>query len=233
MKKTTVGLFLVSLAISVQAAQTQLASQELPLPTAQTPSNQPAVMKPAAIVPSNTVPAPAPVITPATASEIINCNYRIPAETKTVEQLTIKKWTEQAVEQSFSFDPTILDAQLLALKACYTDQGWDSFKDALTKSGNLEAIKAQKLMVSSMVTGDIKVNEIKENQWKVNLPMQVVYQNHSEKLTQLLNIDLIIGRKVTGDLGIMQMIAVPTQTGDSKGTTIESLEAAKVNYQPQ
>lgn len=39
--------------------------------------------------------------------------------------------------------------------------------------------------------------------------MQVVYQNDKEKLTQLLSVDVLVGRKVTGNLGIMQMIATP------------------------
>ena len=42
--------------------------------------------------------------------------------------------------------------------------------------------------------------------------LQVAYQNDKEKLTQLLTVDLLIGRKVNGDLGIMQMIATPRTT---------------------
>ena len=68
------------------------------------------------------------------------------------------------------------------------------------------------MTVSSQVDGEVKINNLKDNQWKVNVPIQVVYQNDKEKLTQLLTIDLLIGRKVSGDLGIMQMIAAPRQT---------------------
>jgi len=46
--------------------------------------------------------------------------------------------------------------------------------------------------------------------------LQVVYQNDKEKLTQKLNVDLLIGRKMSGDLGIMQMIAIPIETANLK-----------------
>ena len=96
-----------------------------------------------------------------------------------------------------------------SLKNCYTDQGWQGFNEALQKSGNITAIKSQNLTVSSQVDGDLKLNAIKDNQWKVTIPLQVVYQNDKEKLTQLLTVDLLIGRKISGDLGIIQMIAAP------------------------
>ena len=75
-----------------------------------------------------------------------------------------------------------------------------------------EAIQSQHLTVTSMADGDVKINPIKDNQWKITVPLQVAYQNDKEKLTQLLTVDLLIGRKVNGDLGIMQMIATPRTT---------------------
>ncbi|MBA3535072.1 MAG: DotI/IcmL/TraM family protein, partial [Tatlockia sp.] len=186
----------------------------------------PAVQAPAPAVqaPAPAVQAPAPGIqapatdtkTPAalvTQPQPLNCSYRIPAETTHIEQTIVKKWAEKAAEQSFEFDFKTIDNQISKLKPCYTDQGWQGFNDALEKSGNLNAIKSQQLTVSSMVNGESKVTDIKENQWKVTIPMQVVYQNDKEKLTQPLTIDLVVGRKVSGDLGIMQMIAIPRQTG--------------------
>jgi hypothetical protein len=153
-----------------------------------------------------------------TAPQPLNCNYRIPAETAHIEQTIVMKWAEKAAEQSFDFDHSTIDSQLSSLKSCYTEQGWQGFNDALQKSGNLNAIKSQQLMVSSMVNGESKVVEIKDNQWKVIIPMQVVYQNDKEKLTQPLTVNLVVGRKISGDLGIMQMIAIPRQTTTSSST---------------
>lgn len=139
----------------------------------------------------------------------INCNYKISRETKTIEQALVLTWSKQAVVQSFDFDPAHLEQQLEQLQACFTESGWAGFKSALDKSGNVAAIKSQQLTVSSQIDGETQMVEDKDNQWKVSLPLQVVYQNDKEKVTQLLDVTLIITRKITGDLGIVQMIATP------------------------
>ena len=149
---------------------------------------------------------------------VVNCKYHIPAEKNNIEQPLITSWAGKAAVQSFTFNPTTIDDELIELKPCYTDQGWQGFSDALQKSGNIEAIKAQHLTVSSQVDGEVKINTAKDNQWKVTVPIQAVYQNYKEKLTQLLTIDLLIGRKISGDIGIMQMIATPRQQPGAPGT---------------
>ncbi|CEG61714.1 DotI/IcmL/TraM family protein [Legionella micdadei] len=185
-------------------------------PTSNTTSSTPSATPPAPGATTNTTPATtgtsntaAPTAAP---PQPLNCNYRIPAETTHIEQTIVMKWAEKAAEQSFDFDYNTMDSQLAALKSCYTEQGWQGFNDALQKSGNLNAIKSQQLTVSSMVNGESKITELKDNQWKVIIPMQVVYQNDKEKLTQPLTVNLVVGRKISGDLGIMQMIAIPSQT---------------------
>ncbi|KTD08948.1 IcmL-like protein [Legionella gratiana] len=173
------------------------------LASPQTPQTPPAQSLPS-INPGQPTPPP-----------VINCEYKIPPETKKIDQSLVITWSEKAVTQTFDFDPNKVDEQLQKLEACFTEQGWTGFNTALQKSGNLEAIKSQKLTVSSQVLGHATVTEVKENQWKINLPLQVVYQNEKEKVTQLLNVDVTIARKMTGDLGIAQMIAAPRNTEKS------------------
>ncbi len=177
-------------------------------PVQQTPAVQtPTVQTPAAQTPEvQQTPTVQPQAQPA---PVINCDYKIPATTKTIEQSLVLTWSEKAATQAFDFDPATLDTQMQKLKTCFTDQGWTGFSSALEKSGNLEAIKTQKLTVSSQLDGQPQVTEAKENQWKITLPLQVVYQNDKEKVTQLLTVNLTVGRKVSGDLGIAQMIATP------------------------
>lgn len=182
---------------STPAADTNVSTSTLPAPAQ--PTAPAGVVKP---VPASTAPQTPPVI---------DCNYHIPADTVHVDQSTISEWAGKATVKSFEFNPTSIDKELADLKPCYTDLGWKGFNDALQKSGNIEAIKTEHLSVSSQIEGNIKFNEAKDNQWKVTVPLRVVYQNDQEKLTQLLSIDLLIGRKVSGDLGIMQMIATPHQ----------------------
>ena len=70
---------------------------------------------------------------------------------------------------------------------------------------------------------------IKDNQWKASVPLQVVYQNDKEKLTQLLTVNLLIGRKISGDLGIMQMIATPQQAANTQQAEEKPVTPAPTN----
>ena len=164
---------------------------------------------------AETPPPPVAAVTPvATAATppVIDCKYHVPADTTTLDPKLLTTWAQKAALQSFTFSDTKLTEEFAELKSCYTDQGWQGFNNALQKSGNKEAIQSQHLTVTSMADGDVKINPIKDNQWKITVPLQVAYQNDKEKLTQLLTVDLLIGRKVNGDLGIMQMIATPRTT---------------------
>ncbi|HBI21049.1 MAG TPA: type IV secretion protein IcmL [Legionella sp.] len=162
----------------------------------------PAAPKPVIESTAPTAPKPTPVI---------NCEYPIPADVVTVDNALLSTWATKAAMQSFDFNAPNIDSQLGQLKLCYTTQGWQGFMDALTKSGNVDAIKLQHLTVSSQVDGNVTVNPVKENQWKIAVPLHVVYQNEKERLTQLLSIELLVGRNASGTLGIMQIIATPRE----------------------
>lgn len=199
--------------------QTTLSTQPTPSATTEIPPPTSTSSTLGATVTSTTTTA-----TPPTA---IDCQYRIPAETTKIEPSLVSQWAVKATEQSFDFSASSLDNQLQTLKACYTEQGWAGFNDALQKSGNVNAIKSQQLMVSGQLDGEVIIHDAKENQWKVTLPLRVVYQNDKEKLTQLLTVDLLVGRKISGDLGIMQMIATPRQASPNKLNPTPSTEASQ------
>ena len=186
-------------------------------PASQAPSETPNTQPTA---PTNTSePTNATAPTSVSTATTIDCNYHTPAEMKALDTTLIMQWAEKAAQQTFAFDPSALDVQLNGLKACYTEQGWQSFNDALVKSGNLNAIKTENLTVSSVIDGQSSISSVKENQWKVAIPLQVVYQNGKEKVLQPLTINLVVGRKVTGDLGIMQIIAMPRQAANAAPAT--------------
>ncbi len=137
----------------------------------------------------------------------VNCSYHIAANEHNIDPNLIKYWARNAAVQAFSYDPGTIDQQLLDLKACFTDQGYIGFKDAMQKSGNIETIKAQQLKVSSEAKQTIELSVLKNNQWKSTVNILVTYQNAKTNMSQAMHIDLLIGRKSSGDLGIMQMIA--------------------------
>lgn len=205
MKKTILSTALMTLlchASMADNAATKPSDTNTPPTVSAPPANEPSGGATTETIKTSDVPAAAP-------SPVIDCKYAIPPQKSDIEPSVVSTWAEKAAMQSFSFNPAAVDQEMNELKLCYTDQGWQGFNDALQKSGNIEAIKTQHLTVSSQVDGEIKMNPVKDNQWKVTVPLQVVYQNDKEKLTQLLTVDLLIGRKVSGDLGIMQMIASP------------------------
>src|SRR5690349_7849826 len=89
---------------------------------------------------TNTQPTTTPVTIPASTVEpiqvptakdaaqaIINCDYKIAAQTKTVEKPLVLNWSEKATIQAFSFSPAAIDKQINQLQACFTDQGWVGF----------------------------------------------------------------------------------------------------------
>lgn len=168
-------------------------------------TNPPTISKPAistnAASPSN-----------ATGNTPINCQYHIPPETQAVDTNIITQWANHVAEQSFDFSHANIDNELSALKTCFTDQGWQSFYDAFLKSGNLSSIKNEKLMVSSVKKGQSNIETLKDNQWRVTVPLDVVYRNTQEKITQTLSVRLLITRKSNGDLGVVQIIAMPQKT---------------------
>lgn len=196
------------------------------------PAAAPMVMQsvaPQAPQPNQAIPT-APLTAPAPAP-VINCDYKIPPQVKTVDQALVLNWAQNAVMQAFSFAPTTLDAQMEKLQACFTEQGWTGFSTALQKSGNLQAIKSQQLNVTAQIGGMTLVNEAKDNQWKLTVPIIVIYQNDKEKVSQLLSVDVTVNRKPDGDLGITQMIAAPRGSVTTK-TPVQPPAVNLENQQP-
>lgn len=201
-----------------------------PITNVQTPPAQPQGIQLKQPVAPAIPPVPAPV------QPVINCDYKIPAEMKNIDEALVRTWSEKATMQAFDFDPLSIDSQIQKLQACFTDTGWSGFNIALKNSGNVEAIKSQKLTVSSQIDGPVQLVQATDGQWNFALPLQVVYQNDKEKVTQLLTIKLTVARKINGDLGIMQMIATPrppiapatTATTPTEASTTKPLPTTNV-----
>ncbi|HEM0318035.1 TPA: DotI/IcmL family type IV secretion protein, partial [Legionella pneumophila] len=140
--------------------------------------------------------------------ETVSCHYKIPEEIIKTDINIILQWAEYAAMQSFHFDYTALEAELKELKSCYTEKGWSEFNAAMHKSGNLNAITAQRLTMNSLIDGQARLIESQDNQWKIQLPLKVIYKNDRTQVSQFLDIQLTVGRKMNGELGIVQLIAV-------------------------
>lgn len=203
---------------NTQEAATQTTAP-MSQPTGMQPNIAPSSAQPASTQ-STTAAIPASTTTTAeVTTNTLDCHYAIPSQTTEVDQGLVMRWTQKAIEQSFTFEYSQLDSQLDNLKACFTENGWQSFHDALNKSGNLKAITTQQLQVSAMVDGESAVQKNKANQWKLMIPLQVVYQNKQQKINQALSVEVLVGRKPSGDLGIMQVIAQPKKAQEPAAKT--------------
>lgn len=219
------GLALLIIACHLQIGFT-IASEKANLPKTNTITTKPSTAKPSMPIPAaqqskqvnkepsqhqqpGKQPVPNEVKTTEASNQpkVMDCNYRI--STPDVAADVILQWTEKALTQSFDFDYTKINEQLENLKACFTKEGFEGFNEALKKSGNLNTIKQQKIVSTSNVNGKAKLIEGKGKQWKINVPLQVIYKNDKEKSVQNLTIDVLVERNSAGGLGIMQIIAMP------------------------
>ena len=165
-------------------------------------------------VPAPAIPTPVSVVSP----ELMDCDFHFPKDLKVIDPNLIETWAQKATVKAFTFESKNLDAQLSDLKHCFTDQGWKGFNDALQKSGNLEAVKQKKIIFTATSMPGTKLALIKENQWKIEVPVEVTYQNKDHKLVQNLNVTILLMRKPTNDLGIMQVVAVPVKGPETPAT---------------
>lgn len=139
----------------------------------------------------------------------MTCNFRITAKTASTNESLLLDWATYATTQSFNFNFDTIETQLAQLRPCYTEEGWTKFTTALKNSGNIDAIKAQKINMFSQIDGQPELSSSENNQWKISFPLTVFYQanNSKDKISQRLNVKVIVGRNPTDDIGIMQIIA--------------------------
>ncbi len=154
--------------------------------------------------------APATSTTTSTVTNIatvrsIDCLYQISNNPVSEKELSL--WAQYAAVKAFDYRFDQLDTQLQKLKSCFTEQGWAGFTKALVQSGNLSIIKDQKLTVSSQISGQSVISSTKDGQWQIIVPIDVVYQNNLEKFTQSLAVMMIVTKKSSSELGIVQLIA--------------------------
>ena len=181
---------------------------------------------------SNTASAPNDT-TAEVASVAIDCTMKFPSDQKGIDQIIIKEWAEKAALQAFTMQANSLDAQLASLEKCFTKSGWEGYKTALDKSGNINAIKTEDLVVSADLFGTPSVVVNEENkQWNVIVPLKVVYKNAKNSITQDLNVTILVSRDNGDKLGIMQVVAAPQEaqspqdeSSSSSGTTPSSDDA--------
>lgn len=102
----------------------------------------------------------------------------------------VRDWTVQAILDLYSFDYVTYRQDFQEMQLMFTRKGYTDFMKALVASTNLEAVKANKQVVSSELVGTPQV--IREGQlsavepysWDLTIPLLVTYQNSENEIVR-------------------------------------------------
>lgn len=155
---------------------------------------------------------------PTGAPVAIDCNYKVTGAVEELPQKTLVEWANYAAAAAFDYDYENIDKKLSNLKPCFTKSGWQSFNKAMTKSGNIAAIKEQQLSVNSSIKGKTLMVDSTPKEWKITVPLTVNYVSKEQSMAQQLKVTLNVGVKLSGDLGINQVIATTDDAVTKKFT---------------
>lgn len=132
----------------------------------------------------------------------------------------ILQWANQAAIAAFTFNFVNYRSELQAASGFFTSEGWTQFLQALEDSGNLEAVKAKKLVVSAVATRApiILQKGILNNRysWRIQMPLLVTYQSASEFSQQNNVVTMLVTRVSTLNsprgIGISQFVVGPASS---------------------
>ncbi|MBA2657028.1 MAG: type IVB secretion system apparatus protein IcmL/DotI [Tatlockia sp.] len=133
----------------------------------------------------------------------------------------VLQWANQAAIAAFTYNFVNYRDELQASSGFFTADGWSQFLNALQQSNNLDAVKAKKLIVSSVATrAPIILQKGLLNgvySWRVQMPILVTYQSASEFSQQNNVVTMLINRVSTLNsprgIGISQFVVGPASGG--------------------
>lgn len=151
----------------------------------------------------------------------------IPLGQPSISDIALQSWSVRAASAAFTFNYIQLNQQLEVAKDTYfTDTGGTAFMDALTSSGDLDAVTQGKFIVTSQPTGAPEIlargamntGAYKGHYaWVLRVPMQVNYESVLENISSHRNINV-------------QMTIVRTSPlVDNAATNIDSLQGIGIN----
>ena len=135
----------------------------------------------------------------------------------------VLQWANQAATAAFTYNFVNYRTELQASSGFFTADGWTQFLTALKDSNNLEAVKAKKLIVSSVATrAPVILQKGLLNgryAWRIQMPVLVTYQSASEFSQQNNVVTMLVTRVSTLNsprgIGIAQFIVAPGSGGVS------------------
>lgn len=143
-----------------------------------------------------------------------SCDNRVIYRHDKITYKSLTAWAKEATAVSMSYGFGNYENALEKASQYYTRQGWDDFTLALKRSGNLDIIVREKLIVKAIPAGQPSV--IKEKKvngrraWEMELPILMKYENADRTLRESLHVKMTIVQTAPGsdtqNLGITQLI---------------------------
>lgn len=112
----------------------------------------------------------------------------------------VNQWAADISRKAYSFDFVHWKSQLGDLSQFFTENGYKQFLSALKTSGNVEAVRAKRLVGAAIanppvITAEGIVNGV--YMWKIEVPLQVSYTSAEETINQSLLISMTVERTNT------------------------------------
>jgi len=110
-----------------------------------------------------------------------------PLNQPNLSKAALVQWVTEAIVESNSYDFANYRKQLQRSSKYFTAKGFDSFTEALRKSGTLELVKERKLLVratiteSPIITGETVLSSSGFYAWKVEVPITLSAENNVER----------------------------------------------------
>jgi intracellular multiplication protein IcmL len=134
----------------------------------------------------------------ATNQQASTLTSKLPVEQANMTDDQLKSWALQAAVAANSFNFSNVDEQLASNAKYFTTTGQQNFITALQKSGNINIIKNEKLVVSSVSTGPTVITNkgiiSGRYSWNVQIPLLITYQSANSKFSQHMKTALVIVR---------------------------------------
>lgn len=137
----------------------------------------------------------------------------IPLNQPNLSESNILQWASKALISVYSFDFVNYKKSFQENRQYFTDQGWQSFMDALTNAKTIQTVKDSKLVVSAVLNGA----PIISNQyilrgrytWEAQVPILVSYQgteSYSDNLMATLKIQRVSTLDNKYGIGIAEIV---------------------------
>ncbi len=127
----------------------------------------------------------------------------VPLSAPSLTRPQLLNWTNVTTTTIYAFNFANAESHLKSIQPFFTQGGWQSFQQALAKSGIVQSVKDRRLIVTSQAKAPpILVKRSVENglyTMEVRLTIYVKYLNSRTTLKQQLDVDLTIVRVPKND----------------------------------